>query len=454
LREARAKAVGARDVGARFRAEDDARALAIERFLRVARVIERAARDLEGEELHGVDRGERSRRDSIGTGIEERTWDEAAPLGRRLFARSLRIEVELRVPALGRHFPNGVFSEDDVGPECFDVGRVGVDAGHAHDRDVGRSLRGSSAGGTRDGVELGAAPFAHVTVELGHRAARISERSDLTEHEEPLAPLLVGVDRDELRPRPPKSLRGHTQPSEVELFERGPRRLRVAARRREARPLVFEGSNVFAHRASRLVPRRGFQERRPRAADRLVLKRRQDRGALNRLLGEEVSGAHEDADLRPSRGEWRRERGDDPGRRRVVDPSCEKNAHVVDPLAGEKPFDGCLPQHEARSRPDVPAALTALEDEPARSLLQEHVEKRRGRHVQESRDAELLERLDLRRAASGDERDRRAHFAEKRELLVAQLGRDEAENTDAPRSRAQTRARFFEERAGLGASHQ
>ena len=57
--------------------------------------------------------------------------------------------------------------------------------------------------------------------------------------------------------------------------------------------------------------------------------------------------------------------------------------------------------------------------------------------MQVGRDACRLERLGLRRPAAGDERERRAEPCHDLELLLAELGGDEAEDADAPRAVAE-----------------
>ena len=113
-----------------------------------------------------------------------------------------------------------------------------------------------------------------------------------------------------------------------------------------------------------------------------------------------------------------------------------------------------LPEQEARARADVAAALAALEDEAPGALLQEEVEQRRRGHVQVGRDADLLERARLRRTPAGDERHGRADVVHDRELLLAELGRDEAEDAHAPRPAAQALGRLVEQPPHLRAAEQ
>ena len=70
-------------------------------------------------------------------------------------------------------------------------------------------------------------------------------------------------------------------------------------------------------------------------------------------------------------------------------------------------LDHRLPQDEAGPRPDVPAALPPLEDEPPATVLQEHPQQAGRRDVQVRRDALLFEFLRLIRPAAGDDGERR-----------------------------------------------
>ena len=116
LRVGGAKAVRPGELGPGLGAEDDARALPVEDLgvVSVARVVERPARDLEGQKLDGIDGRERARWNPVSHRIEGRVGHEASPLRRRELARALRVVVLLRVPPLGRHLADRVRSRDDV----------------------------------------------------------------------------------------------------------------------------------------------------------------------------------------------------------------------------------------------------------------------------------------------------------------------------------------------------
>src|SRR5205823_7545836 len=80
--------------------------------------------------------------------------------------------------------------------------------------------------------------------------------------------------------------------------------------------------------------------------------------------------------------------------------------------------------------------------------------KRRRGYVQERGDTGALERFGLRRATSCQKRERRPHVAKHRQLLLAQVGGNEAEDAYAPRARSETRASLLEKGAGFGAAHE
>ena len=74
--------------------------------------------------------------------------------------------------------------------------------------------------------------------------------------------------------------------------------------------------------------------------------------------------------------------------------------------------------------------------------------------MQVGRDAVRLERARLGGPAAGDQGERRPVLADARQLLLAQLGRHEAEDADAPRTVAELRGRLRQERVDLVAAHQ
>lgn len=93
-------------------------------------------------------------------------------------------------------------------------------------------------------------------------------------------------------------------------------------------------------------------------------------------MGEEVSGAHEDADGGAAGGDRRGEGGDHRGRAFVVDAAREQDLQVRGGVrgAGDEVAEDAelsLPEREAGARADVAAALRAFEDELAGAGLEE-----------------------------------------------------------------------------------
>ena len=469
VREHRAEAVRARQVGAGLGAEDHRGALAIERAAvrrhrgRVAGVVEGAPRDLEAEQLHRLDRFERARRDAVGQRIERHRLEEAAPLARGLLAGAgagRRGVVELLdAPPRRRHLAHAVLATDDVGPEAVGVGGAGEDAGEPDDRDVDR--RGVTArhprrrrqrGGALDQERL--AVGADLVMQLGDRAGRRAQRRDLPDHVHAVAGLGRRVDGHHRRAVAAQALARHPQPAQVQLLERGPPLLRRRVGGGQPRFLGGELRGERGVGAARGVTGRGLEERRRGARDRRLLEPGLDRPRRHRLVGEQVRGAHQHADLGAARGQRRRHRRHHRARARVVDAAGEQDAGVGDGGVGEQLVELRFPQREAGARADVTAALAALEHEATRAVAEEQVEQARRRHVQVGRDARGLERRGLRRPTAGDQRQRRLDVAQHRELLLAQLGRHEAEDADAPRPIAQARRGFGDQRADLGARRQ
>ena len=145
-------------------------------------------------------------------------------------------------------------------------------------------------------------------------------------------------------------------------------------------------------------------------------------------------------------------RGDHRGRAGVVDAAGEQHLAVggaVGQLLEQDPQHR-VPEHEARPRPDVAAALAPLEHEAARAVGEVQLQQPRRGDVQVGRDALGFELARLVGAAAGDQRERRPMLAHDLELLGAQLGRHEAEEPDAPGALAEERRASA--RAGRSAS--
>ncbi len=137
-RKRRTETVGETEITHAARhAENAGRVTFVERLVHVARVTHRARRHLEGEELDGVDRLQRVRRDAILSGVEDHRINEAAPTGVNLVT-GLRIfvEVEPPIPALEWHFGNAVGLVEDVFPEGLQIRRLREHATHADNGDI------------------------------------------------------------------------------------------------------------------------------------------------------------------------------------------------------------------------------------------------------------------------------------------------------------------------------
>ena len=130
-----------------------------------------------------------------------------------------------------------------------------------------------------------------------------------------------------------------------------------------------------------------------------LLERRLDGAGGHRLLGEQVGGAHEHADLGA------------PGRRAVAAaaaamaaeraswmPPAKRTWRCSGSGTVEQALDLGVPEGEARPGADVAAALAALEHELAGAVLEEAVEQAGRGHVEVGGDAGRLERRGLRRA--------------------------------------------------------
>jgi hypothetical protein len=125
------------------------------------------------------------------------------------------------------------------------------------------------------------------------------------------------------------------------------------------------------------VAGRGLEQAGGLARDRGLLEAGLDRARRHRLVSEQVGGAHQHADLGAARGQRRRQRRHHRARARVVDAAGEQHRHLGHRRVRQQPLELRLPQREARARPDVAAALAALEHEAAGAVLQEQVEQAR-----------------------------------------------------------------------------
>jgi hypothetical protein len=342
--------------------------------------------------------------------------------------------------------PPSTFSNSERGDSSAAFASVGLQL-----LGVRRARR--HAGGHRFG-DGRADVAADVGVKLGDRARVPAQRRDLADHVHALALLRGGVDGADRIAVALEPLRRDAKPAEVQLLELRPRDLRVDALRREPRLLGRELAGELGVCTARRVARRRLEQHGALARDRLLLKRGLDRAALDGFVREQIRRAHEHADARALRGERRRERRDHRGRSTIVDAAREQHVELGHVLAREQALHLLLPQHEARARSDVTAALAAFEHEAARAVFQEQIQQARRRHVQERRRALRFERRRLRRPATRDQRDRHADLANHLELRLAHFGRHEAQDADAPRQLADELLGLEHQLANLGAAHQ
>src|SRR5262249_3196953 len=130
--------------------------------------------------------------------------------------------------------------------------------------------------------------------------------------------------------------------------------------------------------------------------------------------------------------ERRCKRRDGRGRARVVYATREQEVEFVGAIERSEALDGRIPQNEARARSHMTAARTSLEHEAACTGLREVLDQPGRRRVQIGADAIGFERRRLRWSSTGDERDRGADLPDDLELFVAQFGRHETQDSDAP----------------------
>ncbi len=177
---------------------------------------------------------------------------------------------------------------------------------------------------------------------------------------------------------PINPLGGDAQPAHVERLQRLADLVGITALAVEALLFLLERRGVRSSDAADGVAGAGLQQDGLLAAQRFPLVARHDGAAGDGFLGEQVRGADENADGDAALGEAGRQRGHHRRRQRIVDTTREQDVQFVrlDGIGsggGEllpEQFAHRLPQHEARTRPDVPAALAALEDETPRPVAQ------------------------------------------------------------------------------------
>ena len=190
------------------------------------------------------------------------------------------------------------------------------------------------------------------------------------------------------------ALGGDAQPADVQPLEAVAhlvrRRPGVAQPALLGRELVGEGRR----QAAGGVARTALEQHRALAGERLLLEAGRDRAALRRLRREEVGGAEQHADVDPVLGSAARPRRP-PSPRTGRRGSRRRTARGSRELPGgnslEQDAHHRVPEHEARPRADVAAALAALEHEPARAVVQVQLEQAGRGDVQVGRDALVLQ---------------------------------------------------------------
>ncbi len=253
------------------------------------------------------------------------------------------------------------------------------------------------------------------------------------------------------------ALRGDTQAPQIEVFKPVADLVARSAAFQEIAAHLVEFMRKRRDCAACRVSRAGFQRNRALAGERLLLKLRHDRASFDDLARDEIGASHQDADADAAFDERRRKNGDHGGGHSVANAAGEKHMKLMRLVRRnlfEKRMDLGFPEDETRQRPDVAAAFAPLEHEASPALFYEHAQEFRARHMDIGGDAFLLEGSGLVGAAAGDERHWRLEFQHGLDLLVAQLLRYEAEETDAPGARSAQHPRFFEQLRRLFAGHQ
>ena len=276
-------------------------------------------------------------------------------------------------------------------------------------------------------------------VQCADRGGGRAQDGDLPGHEHALGELAFRWDRQQLTVRVPfEPFAGDPQPADVEPLQLLPHPPVGDAPRPQ--PLL-DGAVPVGERAGHApggMARSGLQQDSAPRGHHLVLEQRLDGAALHRLLGEQVRGAHQQADGSAAPDE----RGAEPcrhgGRTFVVDATGEQDLDPVRRVTGavqevlDDPQLG-LPERKAAERPDMAAAFGAFEHEPAGTGLKELAEQPRRGDVQKGGDPLAFQRLGLGWPPARDDHMARAQFAYRFELVAPELGRRESEDADAPR---------------------
>ena len=431
--------------------EDDAGARLVGVNVPVAGVAQRPVDQLQREQLPRLDAGEGGRRDAEPRradrdGVEEPAPAAVDPVGGRAVGVEPAVDLE---PARG-DLADQVAAGQGVVPELGHRTGPGEQAGHPDDRDVERRRRrlGGLGGGARPGGgrrEPGGGAVADVLVQRPDGASAAAERGELADHVHPLAALALPVQGVERAPgrRPPRRPRDplgrDPEPAQAEPLQLVADLPRGPATAPQVAPRVLERPDELRRRAPDGVPGAELDQGRPVGPQRHLLEPADDRPGADDLLGEQVGGAEQGADLNTLPHQGFGQRRDHGAARRVVDAAGEQDVDLRLLRRREaRPQEGvghALPEDEAAPRPDVPAALAPLEDEPTGPVPQERFEHQRRRDVQVRDDPLGLPRRRLVGAAAGDDREGGLHLPDDRHLPLADRRVDEPEDADAPGAR-------------------
>ena len=428
--------LGAQVARATTGTEHDGGVLFVVTAVGIARIGERAAGGFECQDLQGVDRLHRLGRDAEAGRVEADFVEKAAPARIHLVALlGVFVEVELPVPPALRHLAQHADLAQHIAPVLVGVVGLGQHQADADDGDIAGLLFEFWCV-WQTGFEQGLRALGHVQMQGFDAHRRIPQRGDLADHVHAIALLLRNRHIDHLAiVAAVHALAGDAQAAEVQVFQRITDFLAALAFLQQAAALGVEVLRELGIDATAGMAGAGFEIHRPRAGDGLGLEGLDDCTGGDDLIGEQVSRAHQAADLHAARGERCGHCRHHRGRARIVDAAREQHVHaLVRPLGRvfEQHRDHLLPQRKARQRADMPAAFAALEHEAARALFEIELEQRRCGRVDVGGDAALLELGSLIRAATRDERERRLALPDRLALLLPQRVRHEAQHAHAP----------------------
>src|SRR5262249_1245246 len=160
----------------------------------------------------------------------------------------------------------------------------------------------------------------------------------------------------------------------------------------------------------------------------------QNGAGLNDLLGEQVSGAEQDAHLDAALDEGLRQGGDHGAAKAVVDTTGENDVDARGLLPGQagvqKHADHGFPENKAAARADVAATLPPFENEGAGAFAEKRFEHARRGNVQVSDNAAGFERAGLIGPAAGDDGEGRPDLFHHFQLFGAQLAFHKTQDAD------------------------